>query len=62
MFISWGKELAKHIRETYRKKPGDDSEIYAVVLVGRKCIKGAGAMNNSVMIALKIGQYNEICR
>lgn len=64
MFISWGKSCVslpvEHIRETYRK---NDSEIHAGVLVGEEVHQnGAGPMNNSVMIALKIGQYNETCR
>lgn len=52
--------LVEQLRETYRR---NDSEIHAGVLVGKEVHQnGAGPMNNSVMIALKIGQYNETCR
>lgn len=55
--------LVKCIRETYGKKQWNDSDISAGLLMGKETHQsGAGPMNNSGMIALKIGQYNKTCR
>lgn len=57
--------LLKYTRETYRKKQKrwKDSDISAGLLVRKEPHQiGASPMNNSGMIALKIGQYTKTCR
>lgn len=55
--------LEKYVRETYRREQWKNSDISAGLLAGKKRHQcGAGPMNNSGMIALKIGQYNKTCR
>lgn len=57
--------LAKYIRETHKKKKAVKRQQYQRWTSGGEenaVGSGAGLMNNSGMIALKIGQYNKTCR
>lgn len=68
MFISWGKAVSvcwQNTLEKHTKKKAVKRQQYQRWTSGGEenaVGSGAGLMNNSGMIALKIGQYNKTCR